>query len=345
MTIRFAPFIYTSTLIFFSSNLFAQNNHHQLLLGISKVDRKLVMMDATTYQVINKVDIGADPHEVTVSSDGKTAYVSNTGFGTLHDINVIDLVQQKALKTIDTRPLWGPHGLSYTNNELWFTAQGSKAIGRYNPQKDSLDWSMGTGQNVTHLLYVKKDAKQIYATNVESGTVSILEEKLVQPMVPPTGKLPPNAKPRLDWDQTLIPVGVGSEGFAVTPDEKELWTIKPNGTIAIINLSEKKLAKTIDSKVLGLHRIGFSNDGKLAIIVSVRTGDLLVYDVSKRKEIKRLNVGQGAGIMIDEKENLAYISCTPNNYTIVFDINKLEVIKKLEYGGRPDGMAIAEWDD
>ncbi|QES91006.1 YncE family protein [Rhizosphaericola mali] len=323
----------------------AQSNQHRLLLGISKVDHKLVLMDAKTYQVLNKVDIGEDPHEVTVSSDGKTAYVSNTGFGSLHEINVIDLVHQKAIKNIDTRPLWGPHGLSYTNNELWFTAQGSKAIGRYNPQTDSLDWSMGTGQNVTHLLYVKKDAKQIYATNVESGTVSILEEKLVQPMIPPTGKLPPNAKPRLDWDQTLIPVGVGAEGFAVTPDENELWTIKPDGTIAIINLSEKKLEQTINSKVLGLHRIGFSNNGKLAIIVSVRTGDLLVYDVAKRQEIKRLNIGQGAGIMVDEKENIAYISCTPNNYTIVFDLNKLKVIQKLKYGGRPDGITIAEWKD
>ncbi|PZP43709.1 MAG: hypothetical protein DI598_15460, partial [Pseudopedobacter saltans] len=232
-----------------------------------------------------------------------------------------------------------------TDNKLWFTAQGSKSIGRYNPKIDRLHWSMGTGQNITHLLYVKKDAKQIYATNVESGTVSILEEKLVQPMVPPTGKLPPNAKPRLDWNQTLIPVGIGAEGFAVTPDEKELWTIKPDGSIVIINLPDKKIDQTINSKVLGLHRIGFSNNGKIAIIVSVRTGDLLVYDVTNRKEIKQLHIGQGAGIMIDEKENLAYISCTPNNYTIVFDINKLKVIKKLEYGDRPDGMAIAEWND
>ncbi|PZP51269.1 MAG: hypothetical protein DI598_03625, partial [Pseudopedobacter saltans] len=118
MKLRFAPLYSISTILLFNLHVFAQNNHHRLLLGISKVDHKLVLMDSKTYQVINKIDIGEDPHEVTVSSDGKTAYVSNTGFGTLHDINVIDLVQQRALKTIDTRPLWGPHGLSYTDNKL-----------------------------------------------------------------------------------------------------------------------------------------------------------------------------------------------------------------------------------
>lgn len=320
----------------------AQQAGKRLLLGISKTDHMLVVIDPVTLKTITRIPIGEDPHEVTTSADGKTAYVSNTGFGVLHEINVIDLVGLKPLKNIDTRPLYGPHGLSFTGGKLWFTAQGSKAVGRYNPATDSIEWSMGTGQNTTHLLHVTTDERQIYTTNVESGTVSIFEHQLVQPAIPPTGKLSPNAKPRMDWLQTLIPVGQGAEGFDVSPSGKELWTIKPDGNIVIVDIAEKKIATTIEAKVLGLHRLAFTPDGHQVIIVSVRTGDLLVYDAITHKEIKRMQIGQGAGIMIDAAGNRAFISCTPNNYIVVFDLKTLTVTGHLEIGGRPDGMAIVE---
>lgn len=236
------------------------------ILAISKTDHVLAILDPATLKVIARIPIGEDPHEVIASVDGKTAYVSNTGFGVLHEINVIDLVNQKPLKNIDTRPLSGPHGLSFTGGKLWFTTQGSKAIGRFDPATGIADWSMGTGQNTTHLLYVSPDEKAICATNAESGTVSIFEEQWIEPTVPPTGKLPANARPRLDWLQTIIPVGKGSEGFDVSPDGKFLWTAKPDGTIAIVDIQGKKLSDSINTHVLGLHRLAFTPDGTQVII-------------------------------------------------------------------------------
>lgn len=230
--------------------------------------------------------------------------------------------------------------MAFAGGKLWFTAQGSKAVGRYDPATSTSDWSMGTGQNTTHMIHVTADTDKIYTTNVESGTVSILQHQLVLPAIPPTGKLPPNAKPRMDWLQTLVDVGKGAEGFDVSADGEELWTAKPDGSIAIVDLQEKKPGGSIDTKVLGLHRLAFTPDGKRVLIVSVRTGDLLVYDAATRKEIKRLNIGQGAGIMMDARDNRAFISCTPNNYIAVFDLEKLEVTGRIDMG-RPDGMATA----
>lgn len=322
----------------------AQENLKRMILGISKTDHILALIDPLTLKVVNKIPIGEDPHEVEVSSDGRTAYVSNTGFGVLHEINVIDLVNQKALSNINTQPLYGPHGLSFTDGKLWFTAQGSKAVGQYNPDTKNLEWSMGTGQNTTHLIHVTPDGKRFYTTNSDSGTVSIFENLLLEPTIPPTGKLPANAKPRMDWIQTVLEAGKGAEGFDVSSDGRELWTARPDGTIVIIDPIAKKISRTIVSDILGLHRLKFTPDGKKVLICSVRTGDLLVYDANSKKEIKRLNIGQGAGIMMDKAGNRAFISCTPNNYIVVFDLKTLTEITKLEIGGRPDGMAIAEWE-
>ena len=268
------------------------------LLALSKGDHTLAIVDAATLKVIARVPVGQDPHEVIASSDGKMAYVSIYGGGSLHEINVIDLVAQKPLFNIDTRPLYGPHGLAFADGKLWFTAEGSKAVGRYDPATKKVEWCMGTGQDRTHMIYVTADGKNIYTTNVNSGTVSILVNK---PSEGSRGsKLPPTGQQHSEWIQTVIPVSKSSEGFDVTPDGKQLWTASADdGTIAVIDLATMKVS-TIDANVSGANRLAFTPDGKLALISSLRTGDLYVFDVVSQKEIKRINLGRGgAGILVD----------------------------------------------
>jgi DNA-binding beta-propeller fold protein YncE len=108
-------------------------------------------------------------------------------------------------------------------------------VATYNPESGKIDWVMGTGQNRTHMIYVTPDEKKIYTTNVSSGTVSILGKITLPPMGPPPGMRPPqgatppppppgSTQARMDWNQTVIAVGRGDEGFDVSPDGRELWT-------------------------------------------------------------------------------------------------------------------------
>lgn len=315
----------------------AQSPSNQSLLALSKTNHTLAIVDPSTLKVIARVPVGEDPHEVVASADGKTAYVSIYGGGSLHELNVIDLVAQKPLKNIDTRPLFGPHGLTFVDGKVWFTAEGSKSIGQYDPATDKLSWSMGTGQDRTHMIYVTDDSKKIYTTNVSSGTVSILEDTLIQP-----GKMaPPGARPHEDWVETVISVSRGSEGFDVSPDGKWLWTAaSEDGTISIIDLSTKKQVKKIDAKVTGANRLKFTPDGKLVFITSLSQGDLFIYDSQSQQEIKRLNIGHGAaGILMDSNGKRAFVACTPDNYVAVIDLKMLTVTSHIDVGGGPDGLA------
>ncbi|HEV3250999.1 MAG TPA: YncE family protein, partial [Puia sp.] len=250
--------VFLVTLIYSAAACNAQSVPKRSLLALSKTDHMLAIVDPATLKVIARVPVGEDPHEVIASSDGRTAYVTIYGGGRLHELNAIDLVALKPLLNIDTRPLFGPHGLTYVDGKAWFTAEGSKSVGRYDPATGKLDWSMGTGEDRTHMIYVTADGKKIYTTNVSSGTVSILVDTLIQP-----GKMaPPGARPHEDWTQTVVPVGRGSEGFDVSPDGSELWTAaSEDGTISIIDLGAKKLASKIDAKVLGANRLKFTPDG------------------------------------------------------------------------------------
>ena len=317
----------------------AQATPKRSLLALSKANHTLAIVDPTTLKIVARIPVGQDPHEMVASADGRTAYVCIYGGGSLHEINVIDLVAQKALDNIDTRPLYGPHDITFVNGKIWFTAEGSKAVGRYDPVTKKLDWSMGTGQDRTHMIYVTADGKKVYTTNIASGTVSILENKLVQP----GAMAPPNAKPRDEWMQTLVPTARGSEGFDVSPGGTELWTAaSEDGTISIIDLTAKKLAAKVDAKVMGANRLKFTPDGKMVFISSLQTGELTIYDASSRKEIKRLKLGKGAaGILMDADGSRAFVACSADNNIAVINLKTLEVINHLDVGGTPDGLAWA----
>ena len=336
--------------------IMAQPTPQQSLLALSKHDHTLAIVDPTTLQVVARAPVGPDPHEVIASSDGKTAYVSIYGFGRYHALSVIDLVAQKALPDIDTGALNGPHGLDFVGGKLYFTAEGAKAIARYDPASAKIDWIMGTGQNRTHMVYVTPDENHIYTTNVNSATVTILEKVALPAMGPPPGAPPaagmgapppggpgPGGPPRMDWNETVIPVGKGSEGFDVSPDGRELWTANAqDGTLSVIDIPAKKVVATLDAKVFGANRLKFTLDGKRVLISSLRGGDLVVYDAASRKEWKRVPIGHGAaGILIEPDGARAFVACTPDNSIAVIDLKTFEVTGHIDVGGEPDGLAWA----
>jgi YVTN family beta-propeller protein len=323
----------------------AQSTPQRTLLALSKREHSLAMVDPATLQVIGRAPVGPDPHEVIASSDGKTAYVSIYGGGRYHALSVIDLVEKKALPDIDTGALNGPHGLTFVGGKLWFTAEGAKAIASYDPATAKIDWIMGTGQNRTHMIYVTPDEKQIYTTNISSATVSILEKVALPPMGPPPGMRPPpgGAQPRMEWNQTVIAVGKGDEGFDVSPDGHELWTANAqDGTLSVIDLESRKVTATLDAKTFGANRLKFTPDGKLVLISRLSDGDLAIYEAASRKHFKTVHIGHGAaGILMDPDGQRAFIACSPDNYIVVLDLKTLEVTSHIDVGGEPDGLAWA----
>jgi YVTN family beta-propeller protein len=322
-----------------------QSTPKQSLLALSKHDHALAIVDAATLKVVARLPVGPDPHEVIASTDGTRAYVSIYGFGRYHTLSVLDLTSQKALPDIDTGALNGPHGLAFVGGKVWFTAEGAKAVGRFDPGSGTIDWIMGTGQNRTHMLYVTSDEKKIYTTNVSSGTVSVLEQVAQPPTGPPGGGTnPPPAVPsRMDWNVSVIPVGKGDEGFDISPDGRELWTANAqDGTLSVIDLSTRKVTATLDAKFFASNRLKFTPDGKFVFITSLRDGNLLVYDAASRKEYRRVPIGNGAaGILMEPNGGRAFVACGPNNYVAVVDLKTLEVTGHIDVGGEPDGLAWA----
>jgi YVTN family beta-propeller protein len=356
--VRFTvQFVLLVAIVCLSSVLRSQTTPSPSLLVLSKHDHTLSIVNPSTLQVVARMPVGEDPHEVIASTDGTTAYVSNYGFGAYNTLAVIDLVGHRALPSIDLGPLRGPHGLTFVGGKTWFTAEAAKAIGRYDPATQKVDWILGTGQNRTHMIYVSDDQQSIITTNVSSGTVSIMELEALHMPGPPPGMRPPNSTPggpggpppggrpmpRKDWNETVVRVGNGSEGFDVSPDHHEVWVANAqDGTISVIDIAAKKVVETIQANVRGANRLKFTPDGKHVLVSSLGGPDLVILDAATRRATKRLPIGHGAaGIVIEPNGARAFVACTPDDYVAVIDLQSLAVTGHIQAGGEPDGMAWA----
>jgi YVTN family beta-propeller protein len=318
------------------SSVFAEDTPATALLVLSKHDQTLAIVDPSSLKVIARVPVGNDPHEVIASTDGKVAYVSNYGSGAFHTLAVVDLIAQKALPSIDLGALRGPHGLDFVNGKVWFTAEGAKAIGSYDPAKKNVDWILGTGQNRTHMIYVSPDLRLIVTTNVSSGTVSMIEETASGP-----GRGGPAGAPHTDWNETVVRVGNGSEGFDISPDGKEIWVANAgDGTVSIIDVASKRVTQTLAADVSSANRLKFTPDGKFVLISALRGADVTVIDAATRKTTKRIAVGHGAaGIVMQPDGARAYVACTPDDYVAVIDLHSMKVVGHIQAGSNPDGLA------
>jgi YVTN family beta-propeller protein len=146
----------------------------------------------------------------------------------------------------------------------------------------------------------------------------------------------------IDWEQTIIPVGPGSEGFDVSPNGHEVWVANAgDGTVSVIDWQQRKVVATIQANARGGNRLKFTEDGRMALITA--GAEVVVIDTASRSVVKRVNIGKGptGGILIQPGVPRAFIACSGDNYVAVLDLKTWKITEHLNVGGEPDGMAWA----
>jgi len=297
------------------------------LLVLNKDDATFAVVDPDAGKVIGTVPVGQGPHELVASSDGKWAFASNYGTGSApgHTISMIDVAALKELRRIDVAPLGRPHGLAFANGKLYFTAEANKAIARYDPSADRIDWKFETGQEATHMVLVSRDGRRIFTSNIASNSVSEIEEGAGG-----------------TWSQTVIPVGKGPEGIDWSPDGRSVWSAHSrDGGVSMIDVSSRKVVATVDAGTKRSNRIKLTADGKYALISDLESGDVVVLDAAGRKVLRRIAVGKSPeGVLIPHDGNRAFVAVTGDNHVAVLDLKTWQITGRLQTGGNgPDGMA------
>jgi YVTN family beta-propeller protein len=270
------------------------------------------VIDPNTYQVVQTIRVGGQPHHISPSWDLRHLYVDNPGLGRLE---VIDPRSGKLTRSIKVS---SPYN-------LYFTPDGTKAIvvAEYNNLvefRDPHTWALIKALHirwpgVDHLDF-SPDGRYLLVSCEYSGVVlRISTEKMAVTGVVHVGGLPIDVKispqgkvfyvanqglggvsvidPKHLRRVAFIPTGIGAHGFAVSRNANDLYVSnRLGGSISVISFRTRKVVATWH--VGGTpDMLQVSPNGK-QLWVSNRYGDTVsVISTSTGRVLHVITVGQG----------------------------------------------------
>ena len=315
------------------------------LLVVNKSDSTLGLIDFASGKALAMVPTGFTPHEVAASPDGKLAAVSNYGTGERpgSSVTIVDVAAAKVVRTIDLGRHTRPHGVCwFADDRLAVTTEGSRHLLVVDPRAGTVVHETETAQDVSHMVAVARDGRRAFVANIGSGSVTAIDlERGVKLKDVPTGR--------------------GAEGIAVTPDGREAWVgNRDEGSVSVIDAASLEVVATIPCRGMPI-RVAVAPDGQRALVTAAVTGEAVVLDVPRRKELLRrklqvepapaaerrpfARLAPGSpmpvGLILSPDGQTAVVAATMADKLAVLDARTLEVRSLMSAGGEPDGLAFS----
>ena len=316
----------------------------ETLLVVRKTDDAIDFMDPGSGLRLASVALGHAPHEVSVSPDGRRAAVTN--YGTREQpgstLSIVDLEQPREIRRIDLAPHTRPHGVAwFAPDRVAVTTEGSKHLVIVDPDAGRVLGAIETGQEVSHMVAVAPGGSRAYVANLGSGSTS--------------GVALDGASPALS-----VPTGAGTEAIAVRPDGREVW-VAARGEGRLVRLDATTLERSGSTPLPGMPiRIAFSPDGWRAYVTCAAASELVVFDARSGRELQRRRIevplaadapsrpfarlAPGSalpiGLAVAPDGRSVYVAATMADRVVQLDARTLEVLRTIEVGGEPDGLAL-----
>ena len=293
-----------------------------LLLVANKHSDTLSYVDPETLSVVDTISTGPNPHEMAITPDRLTLYLSNYA-PPGNTISVIDLIAHRHVKQISTGDYARIHdaAMAPDGRHAYFTAGQTGFVVELDTKTNEVVRGIPTHGLISHMVLVSQDGQRLYTANIESENVSVIDIE--------SGDL-----------ITQIPCGKGCEGMAFTPDGRQLWVGNQTGaSITIIDLATHEALKTFPCAGMPV-RIQFTPDGRLALISSwAEKGELIVIEAAALREIARLPVGRRAiGMEVSPDGKRVFVGCEYDDGVHVVDLDTLSVVGRFHTGNGSDSM-------
>ncbi len=317
------------------------------LLVLNKSDHTCWQINAETGKKIASYSTGRGPHEVAVSPDGKWGIVTNYGVQTAgHTLTLLNLEQREVAGTIDIAPYTRPHGIAWfqDSRRVIVTSETKQSVVIIDVHRQKRLRALPTDQQLSHMVALHPTDTLAYATNIGSGSVSVLNLKQDSASQP----------------ARIIKTGRGTEGVELIPGRNQLWVSdRASGTISIIDLDGNNLLDTLKSPGFPI-RLAASADNQWIGATHAESSEVAVFDPDSRSEVKRLKLnfqaggtdkerfignrfGDGAvpiGLTFSDDGKTLFVSASKADQVAVIDTDTWEVVRAISTGTEPDGISF-----
>ena len=160
-----------------------------------------------------------------------------------------------------------------------------------------------------------------------------------------------------------IETGAGAEGITASIDGKEIWvTNRSADTVSVIDADSLEILKQIPCASFPI-RAKATPDGKHVLVSCARSADIAVLDAASRNEVRRIpqdlravdtgdrlfgdQFGESSvpiGIVIHPSGKKAWVAHTNADVVVEIDLESWKIVRLLEAGREPDGMAYSPLD-
>jgi DNA-binding beta-propeller fold protein YncE len=287
-------------------------------------------LDASSLEEVASLELPARPHEVAISADHRTAYVSIYGSGIYgnnpepgQDLVVIDLVRREIVSRLNVAPYLGPHGLALgADGLLYVSCDASGVVAVVDPSAPAacVVGSIDVGTLGNHMIAMLPDGSKLYSENEDQGSfVSVLSpgsRARIGEVPVPGGALGLCAS--ADGAQVLVADGGGPsllvidagldslvdcvrlDGYA-SPAQRVRCS--PDGRYVVVTADQEPLATVASAADLRAHTtfevapgpmgVAFAADGRTALVANHGSGRITVVDLEAARPLREFPLGVG----------------------------------------------------
>jgi DNA-binding beta-propeller fold protein YncE len=311
----------------------ATGGHPGRLLAVNENEGTLSIIDPQRGGVLAKVPEGGFAgHEAAVSPDGRFAFVPVYGDGNAgtpgtdgRDIVKIDLATRQVVGryTFDhgVRPhaaLFNPHdGLLYVTTEL------DRTVSIIAPRTMTLVGAIPTGQPLSHMLAISRDGRFLYVSNIEPGSVSVLDLKTRQLL-------------------GVTPVSAKAQRIAISIDDRMIFTAdQTQPRVAVMDTATRQVTHWIALSAPGMGMTA-TPDGRWLLVAIESASQVAVVDLKALRVFRTIDLPKYPHeITMRPDGKIAYVSCSVTGEVASLRTADWKVVRRVQSGAFVDGLAWA----
>ena len=332
---RFAAVLHGCIVLTLAMFAQAQQSHDPYLLVANQKDETISIINPETGKLVDTIAENSPlghAHELETSADGRFAFApvyGNSGVGKPgtngNEMLVLDLDSRKFIGKVDFGHGVRPHCVKLNPKDglLYITTEADNAITIVDPKSLKIVGSIPTNSAQSHMIAISNDGWRIYTSNVQPGSVSVLDVKSRKPIA-------------------VIPISANSQRISVSPDDRWVFTAdQTQPRLAVIDTATNKLSTWI-----GLPDTGYgtdsTRDGKWLLVAIPAKNQVAIVDLKSLKVARTVEVGRSPQeILVRPDGRVAYVSCADDGKVAAIDLKTWQV-RLFTAGKFADGLAWAK---